>query len=357
MADHIYQITETLQKTVPIAILSVGTIGNILSFTVLTRPKTRRYSTAVFLIALTIVDFIAMWSGLIRIILEGYMGIDIRNIGTGLCKLHIFLIYASTHASSWLIVGVTVERIVCVWMPLKMRQVRSQKLALLVCGVILLTVSVINSHLLVGFELSVYDDGNILNSTELICQPPQNTYGIFIDKVWPWIDMTLLFLLPFGIIIIGNMLIIVRVRMSRAMRRDSCPDTSRRALDSNALYFLTALLLTLNIVFMVCVAPITVYIIGQYTWWPSGNLLTEKELAMNGLWWVIVNIMVYLNYAVNFILYLACGPMFRDDMKEIFSFVCLRPRQHKHCVVRSVSSGSCSMSAYNLSDISLSQSG
>lgn len=353
MADHIYMITDTLQKTVPIAILCIGTIGNVLSFTVLTRPKTRTHSTAVFLIALTIVDFIAMWSGLIRIILEGYMGIDIRNICTGLCKLHIFLIYASTHASSWLIVGVTVERIVCVWMPLKMRQVRSRKLALLVCCVIILTLSAVNSHLLIGFELSMYDDGNILNSTEMVCQPAHNKYGTFIDKVWPWIDMTLLFLLPFAIIIIGNILIIVRVRMSRTMRRYSCPDTSRRALDSNSLYFLTALLLTLNIVFMICVAPITVYIIGQYTWWPSGNLLTEKELAMNGLWWVIVNIMVYLNYSVNFILYLACGPMFRDDMKEMFSFMCLRSRQHKHQAIRSVSSGSGSVSAFNLNDINL----
>lgn len=154
MSGEVDEAIETIQKTLPVGILIFGTVGNILSLIVLTRPRTRRFSTAVFLITLTVVDLIAMWSGLLRIILTGYLQIDVRNSSSVTCKIHVFFVYASTHISSWLLVGVTVERVVCVWMPVKMHLERNNKKALFFTFAIIFAFVSLDLHLLVGFELA-----------------------------------------------------------------------------------------------------------------------------------------------------------------------------------------------------------
>jgi hypothetical protein len=264
----------------------------------------------------------------------------------------VFIVYTSTHISSWLIVGVTVERVVCVWLPIKMRIGRSNKVALIVTIVTVLTCILINLHMLVGFELSTVNVLKDSNSTITTCQPGFSaSYIYFIDRIWPWIDLSLLFLIPFCFLIVGNALIIFRVRKSRHLRRESCPDIAQSSADTSSLYFLTALLVTHSAVFVICVLPITVYIIMQYTWWP-GVPLTEKELAISHLGWAIVNILVYVNYAVNFILYLTCGTKFREELKKMFR--CCRPKFTRKVVgeCRSISSsGSGSICHINTTDI------
>ncbi|WAR07712.1 hypothetical protein MAR_017670 [Mya arenaria] len=55
-----------LWRTVPPIILVVGICGNILTILVLTRPASRKSSTAVYLIALAIADTVVLNTGLLR---------------------------------------------------------------------------------------------------------------------------------------------------------------------------------------------------------------------------------------------------------------------------------------------------
>ena len=313
MADTLNEVSDTLQKVAPPVILAVGTVGNILTFSVLTRPRARKYSTAIYLIALSIVDFIALYSGLLRILVLGYFETDLRNLSDASCKVHIFVVYFSTHCSSWLVCAVTLERVLSVWFPHRVKTGCHPKSALISVLIIVTIFIIINSHMVVGFKLT-----NAYNNTTY-CYPQGENYGHFIDNAWSWIDMALLFLIPFVIIVLGNVLIIIRVKLSQRLRRRSCPNSSRRRSSEEHVFFLTAMLITLNVVFLICVSPIVIYIIGQYTWWPSPDYsaMTELELATNNLLWIIVNLLNYVNYAINFLLYIFCGSKFREELVHL----------------------------------------
>ena len=310
MAEQINEAITNLQKVVPPIILGIGSVGNILTFIVLTRPRARQYSTAVYLIALSLVDFIALYTGLLRLLVLGFWEVDIRRVSEASCKVHIFLVYFSTHCSSWLVCAVTIERVISVWFPHRVKAGCHPKSAIISVLAIVTFFIGVNSHLFFGFTLRM-DFDNMTN-----CMPHEDDYIVFIDKAWPWVDMSLLFLMPFAIIVVGNILIITRVKLSQRLRRRSCPDITGRRSSSEPVFFLTAMLITLNVVFMICVAPIVIYIIGQYTWWPSRDFsnYSELELAINNLIWVIVNLLNYVNYAVNFMLYIVCGSKFREEL-------------------------------------------
>ena len=313
MADKLNEVSDTLQKVAPPIILAVGTVGNILSFTVLTRPRVRNHSTAIYLIALSIVDFIALYSGLLRILVLGYFETDLRNLSDASCKVHVFVVYFSTHCSSWLVCAVTLERVLSVWFPHRVKTGCHPKSALIIVLIIVTVFIIINSHLMFGFTLSnAYN-----NMTD--CSPLDDNYAQFIDSAWPWIDMALLFLIPFVIIVLGNVLIIIRVKLSQRLRKRSCSDISRRRSSVGRVFFLSAVLITLNVVFLICVSPVVIYTIGQYTWWnlTDYSTLTDLELATNNLLWIIVNLLNYVSYAINFLLYILCGSKFREELVQL----------------------------------------
>lgn len=109
MAEGINEATKTLKNVVPPIILAIGTVGNILSFLVLTRPKAKQFSTAVYLVALSVVDFIAFYTGLLRILVAGFFEVNVRRVSAVSCWVHIFLVYFSINCSSWLVCAVTLE--------------------------------------------------------------------------------------------------------------------------------------------------------------------------------------------------------------------------------------------------------
>ena len=347
MAEGINEAIKTLQKVVPPVVLTVGTVGNILTLIVLTRPRARQYSTAIYLIALSVVDFIALYTGLLRIFVVGVFDVDIRRVSEVSCKLHIFFVYFSTHCSSWLVCAVTVERVLSVWFPHRVKTGCHPKSAVIGVLVIILCFMSINSHLMFGFTLQKDFD----NSTN--CMPHANAYTKFIDKAWPWVDMTFLFLIPFAVIVTGNVLIIARVKFSQKLRRRSCPNVASQRTSGEPVFFLTAMLVTLNVVFMLCVMPIVIYIIGQYTWWPARDYTTysDYELAINNLLWVIVNLLNYVNYAVNFLLYILCGSKFREELRLVICR-CRQKKQLNNNNTHSRIGRNCSLStSIHLSDI------
>ena len=321
MAEKLYEVMHTLQKVVPPIILSVGTVGNILTIIILTRHRARQYSTAIYLIALSVVDVIALYTGLLRILIIGFFKTDIRSLSPVSCKAHKFVVHFSTHCSSWLVCAVTLERVLSVWFPHRIKSGCHPKSAFItVCGIAALFF-VFNSHFLFGYDLEFWDFDNTI-----YCEPIGENYIEFIEKAWPWIDMALLFLIPFVVIMLGNILIVIRVKLSQRLHRRSCPNISQtRRSSGEHVFFLTATLVTLNIVFVVCVAPIAIYVIGQYTWWPYTSVdISEMEWAVSDFIWEVVNLLNYANYGTNFFLYVFCGSKFRQ---ELLALICRYPRE------------------------------
>ena len=100
---------------------------------------------------------------------------------------------------------------------------------------------------------------------------------------------------------------------------------------------MTAMLCTLNTVFFITTLPISIYNIG-YTYWYSTT--DPHVIAKLELWWSVVNMLMYTNNAVNFILYSLSGSRFRKELKHVMcrihdaadtAFIALQPMEH--CVI------------------------
>ena len=339
-------------------ILLTGTVANILSIIVLSRKKLRETTTMFYLLILSIADLSVLYTGLLRYWLIQAFDFDLRLLDHWICKLHAFLVYFSLDSASWILVAVTVDRCVSVMKPLKAKLCCTVKISRGIVVLILFVMAAINSHLFFTVELR----GK--GCPEQVCKETKNMF-IFLRQVWPWIDFAVFCFMPIGIMVIANTLIIRKVTSSLrpsqvSNRRGSsthriATQTSIRTISSgsirgNSSFFglagdndhnrrdsiddcmirhvfthstkiqtstnVTTMLLFVNLVFVLCTAPIGIYFIGQHYW--KHTDLTPKRTAEMSLAYSIVNILQYLNNCVHFFTYCITGKRFRSEFYKIF---------------------------------------
>lgn len=281
-----------------------------------------------------------------------------------------FFIYASSSCSSWLLVAVTCERIASTKWPHKVRLLCTQKSSTGVVLAIFLVIFGGTSHVLYGTTLSVtneyilnhttalqnnatnlsvhqeavantFDIGDVanfnrnvikdvndVNSTSVetlhektrVCNARKDgNYSYFFSFIYPWIDMCTYFFIPALFISIGEVIIIRAIFESRSLRR-SMSRRAERTVSSNSVKVkdhtssVTLMLLTVNAVFVACTTPISVYLIGMPYW---GD--TDVGFSRNSsIAWAVVNMLMYLNHTVNFILYFLSGARFRKKVAKLF---------------------------------------
>ncbi|XP_053395768.1 neuromedin-U receptor 2-like [Mercenaria mercenaria] len=311
-----YRNAVRIWKTVPPIFIALGTMGNLLTIVVLMRSKSRVSSTAIYLSALAVSDLLVLWTGLLRQWINYMFDIDVRHLSVAGCKIHIFTVYFATQCSSWLLVAVTSERFVGVWLPHKVKRGCTPRIAIVTISVIVGCLMLLNVHWLYGMGVKVIVYNNV--TYEFKCNSIYDHYYDFLGFKWPWIDLCFFSLGPFTVLLIGNISIIVRVLISKHKTRTQIAPLNGGvgAKKSDKTSQLTAMLVVLNVVFFVCTIPISIYLIGEPHWLKT--LETYHDLAVLRLWWAIVNTFMYLNNTINFILYFLSGSRFRQEVKSLF---------------------------------------
>ncbi|CAF1133121.1 unnamed protein product [Adineta steineri] len=89
----------------------LGSFGNLLSFCVLLRANMRRYSTFCYLACLALVDLGVIITFCTNFISLYHFNNDIQN-GPFACKLFAFCIYFLPQYSSWILVAVSIDRVI-----------------------------------------------------------------------------------------------------------------------------------------------------------------------------------------------------------------------------------------------------
>ena len=321
-----YKAGIIIWKTVPPVLITFGTCGNILSIVVLTRKSIRKSTTAMFLIFLTFSDLCVLYTGLLRQWLIYLIDFDIRHFSEAFCKIHIWLVYSSLDFSAWILISVTLERIIAVWCPYSYNSKCSRRTAISCIMTILLLVLGLNSHLLYGM---VDKDSGI---TEQACSSIDENYSNFFRSAWSWIDLCMFSLIPFVVIVFGNSLILLK--LFQRSRTSNQPNRNRRHHYDHHQSSMTTMLCTLNTVFLITTLPISIYNIG-YTYWYSTQ--DQRTIAYLELWWSVVNMLMYTNNALNFLLYSLSGSRFRKELKRLVcrmhnaadtAFIPLKPMTH-----------------------------
>ena len=310
-----YQVGDKIWKSVPPILLTLGTIGNLLSIVVLARKKTRKSSTAIYLITLACNDLLVLWTGLLRQWLRHTWETDVRQFSEFGCKLHVFLVYFGTQFSSWILVAVTSERFSGVWCPHKVKMGCNPATAGISIAVIGTVLACLNTHWFYGFGDLEYTFGNQTFLRK--CTAKFENYGEFLHFTWPWIDLCAFCLIPFVILLTENGGIIIKVLLSHNKSRvGPSGNTTKQSQHKSKNSQMTAMLLTINTVFLICVTPISIYLIGEPHWLKT--IETMEEYAVFTMWWAIVNSLMYTNHAINFIMYVLSGTRFRQEVKALF---------------------------------------
>lgn len=307
-----------LWKTIPPIYLLLGTVGNMLTITVLMQRRCRHTSIAMYLTALAFSDLLVLWTGLFRQWVLYMFQVDIRILSTTGCKIHVFLVYVGFQCSSWFLVAVTSERFLSVWFPYKVRTVCKPKNAAIVILIIVLCCVCLNHHWFYSVTVQPSYVYKFNHTYKLICgEINQNFADFFV--IWKWLDLCIVSLIPLLLLSMFNVSIICRV-LSRKYKSKSSPriteNTESLISRSTKVSQLTLMLITVSVVFILCSTPMSAYIIGQPFWEKSAE--TNQEYAVIRLWWTIVNMLAYLNNSLNFVLYFLSGSKFRQQVKMFF---------------------------------------
>ncbi|KAH9492967.1 hypothetical protein Btru_023958 [Bulinus truncatus] len=330
---------ETLSWEYPSVIspilLTLGTVGNILTIIVWSRRDMRSSQATVYLVALSVADILVLNAGLLRHFVREICGFDIRKFSEASCKINTILVYTSLDVSVWILVAFTLERILSVYLPHKVKTYCTRVTSLVVVAVIIVVFTGLNSHFLYG--TGSYYGNRVGNETVMKhCGPLTEAYGRFLYLTWPWIDFCVFSLVPITIISVGNTCIVVRVWMSRrrTLGLDSMSTTTsvklsqgmenaeldhrlpKRSLKLHRSSSMTAIVLVLNVMFLVTTTPVSVFFIVMPTW--RSRAASERDFAQIYLTFALVNLVQYVNNSCNFIMYCMAGSKFRRVLRGIF---------------------------------------
>jgi hypothetical protein len=313
--DDIIFVTD---KIIPPFIITIGLVGNILSFVVLRKTKYTKQSTCVYLRALTLIDSILLLVySLQRYLLRLFPDVFWAN-GDIFCKEFIFVAYGSLSNCHWTLVFMTVDRFIAVAFPIKCATLcstsRSKK-----C-LASMTIITLLFHLQ-QFLRKADPEGNVLIGK---CPFDYAIVTPAYELIFQDIFVILVFYIPLFSLIILNALIIYNVRKRGKETDRLCLSASTQS-DSFSRHRrgqerqITVMLLLVTTVFTIAVTPFTL----DHLVWGVFKPHLENDPYHRELRHVLYEIAltcVMINPAINFYLYCLGCHKFRDDLKSIFGF-------------------------------------
>ncbi|XP_060070144.1 FMRFamide receptor-like [Ylistrum balloti] len=303
-----------------------GVVGNILALVILIRNKPNR-STTIALIAIAIADLAFITTTIVNVVsltIKTFYPEKARDISMKLIiPFSVYLSPLPGRISNLLVTLISLERLVAVTKPLKVKQICTKKMMLALSIVLPLSVAVLTGPKLWLYEVKelTLPDGNVTKIIGLGFIGRQKK----LFEVYYIVSETLLRFVPMVLIILSNIIIIFvtcihakwrRQKQGYAVGKQSSGDERQ----------ITKTLLTITCIFVVCLLPSTVsrlmilfdptssfnkYSSNVHTLLTLLGLITETVNSS-------INFVIYvtMNSAYRRQLYLLCGKKYK---KKTFS--------------------------------------
>jgi len=134
-------------------VVMVGTLGNVASAIVLSRPKMRTKSVYFYLLLVSVVDTLVLYCSGVKTWLRLVAGIEWLHASNLACRCLTFTFLAALHLSAWLVVLTTTDRFVAVCFPLQTASFCSKTRARLASLILFISTIVFDGHVFWTFEL------------------------------------------------------------------------------------------------------------------------------------------------------------------------------------------------------------
>ncbi|WAQ98234.1 TRFR-like protein [Mya arenaria] len=302
-------VSNWLWRTVPLIILCTGLLGNALTVRVLTRLGTARQPTLTFLLFLAITDTVVLLTGLPRYWISYTFDNDILLISNAGCKFYYFFIYSSMQFSSWILVGVSVERVVKTYFPFRYKRLYTTKRVKIVLVITLFILILVNVHFFFTNGINDFTAGNCTSLTQ--------EFSWFNEYVFVYVDLGVLSIVPFAIILISNVFLVRKLRKYQKKRSSMMHE--RYVQNANRFSVrMTKMLLVCTIYFLAATAPISIYfVVDSYLlhgFEESGDKASVAKMHLAKTTTYLFN---YSNYCVNFYLYTAMNDRFSHELRSV----------------------------------------
>ena len=316
---HYKAYTQAFRIGSPI-VICVGVIGNILSLIILRSKFFRNVPSSVGFTLLAIVDiciltigFLPSWIGNIT---DGKH--EIRGMGQVGCKSHIFLTYLFAFLGPWTLVLITIERLISVVNPTAHSSICTTRNIFIGWLVIVVVLFGANLHFIWTYEL--IRSSNIITADIIYdCQYHSNHLD-FHNDIWPWVDFSVSFAGPFLVILVCNMAIIIVVCLNRR-RYSNLPGKQVSQLDK--ITSTTAMSVSVSVIYLLTTSPVV--IVGLLLSYGKITMDTIPQTASAYLILILVNLVFYINSAINFLLYFMTNAHFRAAAKHLLCCQCYSP--------------------------------
>ncbi|XP_012148315.1 ecdysis triggering hormone receptor isoform X2 [Megachile rotundata] len=294
----------TTSMVVCIIVMVLGIVGNLMVPLVVFRGKDMRNSTNIFLVNLSVADLCVLLICTPTVLVEVNSGPEVWPLGEHMCKAVPFVELTVAHASVLTILAISFERYYAICEPLRAGYVCTKARATFLCLLAWVAAALCTSPILlmVSYDIEENADGTYTST----CNTVADTY---------W---TMGFILTTILVFFVIPLLILVILYTVIARHLMTNPTISRGSSNNLLKYRKQVMLMLGTVvlcFFLCLLPFR-----ALTLW---ILLTPKsmiiDLGIEGYFTLLYfcRVMLYLNSAINPILYNLMSTKFREGFLRL----------------------------------------
>ena len=283
-----------------VVVVFFGLIGNILSCILLSDSQFSSLSYPVYLKALVFSDSTQLVIKLVEETEEIFGSLHITHWNDGICKSWEYVRYITLQMSPWLIVGLSLDRLVCVLFPMTRDFLCTKKKAVLVCC----SLAVIFASILMPILVSLKVEDGLCGGREITP---------FFLALFIAVRLILSSTLPCVLIFILNAVIIGRIHRSATFRKKftSTPTSGRNKQDGS-----TRPLVLISVVAFITLLPFSITECVQILL--GITMIDMKAYLLTVEMWHIFNLVYTVNFGVNFYILMASSSNYRNILAKKF---------------------------------------
>ncbi len=276
----------------------LGILGNGGTLWVMSVPPFTNMPHCVLCRALAVVDLLKLTQHLTVAVLYSGWGLVLPIASRAACKVYAFLILTLTHLDAWCITSLAVERLLAVYVPLKMKSLISKRRVRILVSSLVVFFLLWNAELLYRYDLVWLEDLEFWNCL------PVTDFGLRgFSGVKKAISEMFATLIPICIMVPCNIAILLRLYQQHRKRQQLGANNA----NEEELMRITIMICSITFAFIALMTPYSIYI----SMWGSGN-----ESVQNA-WFSVFYGLDTLNTSLNFYAYIMTGKQFREKAFQL----------------------------------------
>ena len=185
------------------------------------------------------------------------VGYETANYDKWVCKSWFFVNHTASTVSSWVLISVTVERLIVVYFPLKARSMHTKKVSLVTVGTIFLISCAAYTHYFWSYGFKRNELGQELQYCTISYE--YQILNHYITNIRPWQDFIVRSTAPFILLLLSNIAIIAKLQYElKQRRRLTGSSSSVHSKKQESTNNVTAMLLTVSFVHLLCMSPLQI---------------------------------------------------------------------------------------------------